>query len=36
MSLRTTYRSEVASVIQNNGGNIAGLVGALRQKTGSQ
>ncbi len=36
ISLRTTYRSDVASVIQNNGGNIAGLIGALRQKTGSQ
>jgi phospholipid transport system substrate-binding protein len=36
ISLRTTYRSDVASVIQNNGGNVAGLIGALRQKTGSQ
>ena len=36
ISLRTTYRSDVASVIQNNGGNVAGLLGALRQKTGGQ
>jgi phospholipid transport system substrate-binding protein len=36
ISLRTTYRSDVASVIQNNGGNVAGLIGALRQKTGGQ
>jgi phospholipid transport system substrate-binding protein len=36
ISLRTTYRSDVASVIQNNGGNVAGLLGALREKTGSQ
>jgi phospholipid transport system substrate-binding protein len=36
VSLRTTYRSDVASVIQNNGGKVAGLIGALRQKTGSQ
>jgi phospholipid transport system substrate-binding protein len=36
ISLRTTYRSDVASVIQSNGGNVAGLIGALRQKTGSQ
>jgi phospholipid transport system substrate-binding protein len=36
VSLRTTYRSDVASVIQNNGGKVAGLLDALRQKTGSQ
>jgi phospholipid transport system substrate-binding protein len=36
VSLRTTYRSDVASVIQNNGGKVAGLIGALRQKTGSE
>jgi phospholipid transport system substrate-binding protein len=36
VSLRTAYRSDVASVIQINGGNVAGLIGALRQKTGSQ
>jgi len=36
ISLRTTYRSDVASVIQSNGGNVAGLIGALRLKTGSQ
>ena len=36
VSLRTTYRSDVASVIQNNGGKVADLIGALRQKTSSQ
>ncbi len=36
VSLRTTYRSDVASVIQNNGGKVANLIDALRQKTGSQ
>jgi phospholipid transport system substrate-binding protein len=36
VSLRTTYRSDVASVIQNNGGKVAGLLDALRQKTGEQ
>ena len=36
VSLRTAYRSDVASVIQINGGNVAGLLGALRQKTGGQ
>jgi phospholipid transport system substrate-binding protein len=36
VSLRTTYRSDVASVIQNNGGKVAGLIDALRQKTGTQ
>jgi phospholipid transport system substrate-binding protein len=36
ISLRTTYRSDVASVIQNNGGKVAGLLDALRQKTGTQ
>ena len=36
VSLRTTYRSDVASVIQNNGGKVAGLIDALRQKTGAQ
>ena len=36
VSLRTTYRSDVASVIQNKGGKVAGLLDALRQKTGSQ
>jgi phospholipid transport system substrate-binding protein len=36
VSLRTTYRSDVASVIQNNGGKVADLIDALRQKTGSQ
>jgi phospholipid transport system substrate-binding protein len=35
VSLRTTYRSDVASVIQNNGGKVAGLLDALRQKTGA-
>jgi phospholipid transport system substrate-binding protein len=36
VSLRTTYRSDVASVVQNNGGKVAGLIDALRQKTGEQ
>ena len=36
VSLRTTYRSDVASVIQNNGGKVADLIDELRQKTGSQ
>jgi phospholipid transport system substrate-binding protein len=36
VSLRTTYRSDVASVIQNNGGKVSDLIDALRQKTGSQ
>jgi phospholipid transport system substrate-binding protein len=36
VSLRTTYRSDVTSVIQNNGGKVANLIDALRQKTGSQ
>ena len=36
VSLRTTYRSDVASVIQNNGGKVADLIDALREKTGSQ
>jgi len=36
VSLRTTYRSDVGSVIQNGGGKVASLLDALRQKTGSQ
>ena len=36
VSLRTTYRSDVASVIQNNSGKVADLIDALRQKTGGQ
>lgn len=36
VSLRITYRSDVASVVQNNGGKVAGLIDALRQKTGTQ
>ena len=36
VSLRTTYRSEFASVIQTNGGTVAGLIDALRQKIGTQ
>ena len=36
VSLRTTYSSDVGSVIQNNGGKVAGLIDALRQKTGTQ
>jgi phospholipid transport system substrate-binding protein len=35
VSLRTTYRSDVASVIQNTGGKVVELIGVLRQKTGS-
>ena len=36
VSLRTTHRSDFASAIQSNGGTVAGLLGALRQKVGSQ
>ena len=36
VSLRTTYRSDVASVIQNNGGKVTDLIDALREKTSSQ
>jgi phospholipid transport system substrate-binding protein len=36
VSLRTTHRSDFASAIQSNGGTIAGLLDALRQKTKSQ
>jgi phospholipid transport system substrate-binding protein len=36
VSLRTTYRSDIASAVQNNGGKVAGLLDALRQKTGTQ
>ena len=36
VSLRTTYRSDVGSVIQNGGGKVASLLDALRQKTGTQ
>jgi phospholipid transport system substrate-binding protein len=36
VSLRTTYRSDIASAVQNNGGKVAGLIDALRQKTGTQ
>ncbi len=35
-SLRTTHRSDFASAIQSNGGTVAGLLDALRQKVGSQ
>jgi len=36
VSLRTTYRSDVASVIQNVGGKVVELISVLREKTGSQ
>jgi phospholipid transport system substrate-binding protein len=36
VSLRTTHRSDFASAIQSNGGTVAGLLDALRQKTKSQ
>jgi phospholipid transport system substrate-binding protein len=36
VSLRTTHRSDFASAIQSNGGTVAGLLDALRQKTSSQ
>jgi len=36
VSLRTTHRSDFASAIQSNGGTIAGLLGALRQKVATQ
>jgi phospholipid transport system substrate-binding protein len=36
VSLRTTYRSDVASVIQDMGGKVVKLIDALREKTGSQ
>jgi len=36
VSLRTTHRSDFASAIQSNGGTVAGLLDAMRQKTGSQ
>ena len=35
VSLRTTHRSDFASAIQSNGGTIAGLLDAVRQKVGS-
>jgi phospholipid transport system substrate-binding protein len=35
VSMAVTQRSEFASVIQRNGGNVEGLLKALRQKTGS-
>ena len=34
LSLSETHRSEFASVIQNSGGKVAGLIDALRKKTG--
>ncbi len=34
VSLRTTHRSDIASAIQSNGGTVAGLFDALRQKVG--
>lgn len=36
VSLRTTHRSDFASAIQSNGGTVAGLLDALRQKVTSQ
>ena len=36
VSLRTTHRSDFASAIQSNGGTIAGLLDALRQKVATQ
>jgi phospholipid transport system substrate-binding protein len=36
VSLRTTHRSDFASAIQSNGGTVAGLLDALRQKVASQ
>ena len=36
VSLRTTYRSDVASFIQNSGGKVVELIDALRLKTDSQ
>ena len=36
VSMRTTHRSDIASVVQSNGGKISGLLEALRQKVGSQ
>jgi phospholipid transport system substrate-binding protein len=36
VSLRTTYRSDVASVIQSKGGKVTDLIDALREKTSSQ
>jgi phospholipid transport system substrate-binding protein len=35
VSLRTTHRSDIASAIQSNGGTVAGLLDALRQKVGN-
>ena len=35
VSLRTTHRSDFASAIQSNGGTIAGLLDAVRQKVAS-
>jgi phospholipid transport system substrate-binding protein len=34
VSLRTTHRSDIASAVQSNGGTVAGLLDALRQKVG--
>jgi phospholipid transport system substrate-binding protein len=36
VSMRTTHRSDIASVVQSNGGKVSGLLEALRQKVGSQ
>jgi hypothetical protein len=36
VSLRITHRSDIASAIQNEDGQVSALLDALRQKTGSQ
>jgi phospholipid transport system substrate-binding protein len=36
VSLRITHRSDIASAIQSEGGQVSALLDALRQKTGSQ
>jgi phospholipid transport system substrate-binding protein len=36
ISLRITHRSDIASAIQSEGGQVSALLEALRQKTGSQ
>ena len=36
MSLRITHRSDIASAIQSEGGQVSALIEALRQKTGIQ
>ena len=36
VSMRVTHRSDIASAIQSEGGQVSALLDALRQKTGSQ